>query len=210
VALGGPLELEAQASVGGDREDLLWFFAPGQREPTWRGLLVNMGITIGLVLIGFVILRTRRVQVMASSVRNRLGWTALAGGSALAMVSLLFVVFARLGDVGEILSWALSGVFVLTAVAGIVGLSYRLGSVTRRVSTASGAAFVGALLIALLQAIPIFGFVVFLAATILGLGCAVLSGFGQAPEWILDIVRRPPKVTATSEVPNGPPTRDSL
>jgi hypothetical protein len=202
VAAGGRLERGARASVGGEAESKSWFCLPGQRQLFLTSSLLFVLVNLGLVLIVALVLRPRRVAVLADTIGEHPLWTLLAGAGVLLVAAVLFVFSGRLGEVGEILDTGVSIALAVIMAAGCPGFAFWLGRRLPRVGGSLKAVLAGALLLTLLQLIPIAGVFVFLAAILLAPGCAVLSGFGSGADWLLSLLEhgRP----GLSSPPPGP------
>ena len=202
VAAGGRLERGAQASVGGDVESQWWFYVPGQRQLFLPAILLYTAVSLGLVLVASLVLRRRRVAVLADTISEHPVWTLLAGVGVLFVASVLLRFSVKLGEAGEILDTGVAIALAVTLVAGCPGLPLWLGRRLPRVGGSLQAALAGALLITLAQLVPIAGLFVFLVVILLAPGCAVLSGFGSGANWLLSLLEhgRP----GLSSPPPGP------
>jgi len=188
VAAGGRLERGPQASVGGEAESEWWFYVPGQRQLFLPCILLYAAVSLGLVLVSSLVLRRRRVAVLADTIGEHPVWTLLAGAGVLFVATVLLVFSGKLGDAGEILDTGVSIALAVTMAAGCPGFAFWLGRRLTRVGGSLQAALAGALLLTLLQLIPIAGVFVFLAVILLAPGCAVLSGFGSGANWLLSLL----------------------
>lgn len=202
VAAGGRLERGAQASVGGEAESAWWFYVPGQRQLFLPCILLYTAVNLGLVLVSSLVLRRRRVAALADTIAAHPVWTLLAGAGVLLVATVLLVFSVKLGDAGEILDTGVAIALAVTLVAGCPGFPLWLGRRLPRVGGSFRATLAGALLLTLLQLIPVAGVLVFLTAVLLAPGCAVLSGFGNGAHWLLSLLEhgRP----GLSSPPPGP------
>jgi hypothetical protein len=188
VAAGGRLERGPQASVGGEAESEWWFYVPGQRQLFLTSSLLFVLVNLGLVLIVALVLRRRRVAVLADTIAEHPVWTLLAGAGVLLVATVLLVFSVKLGDAGEILDTGVAIALAVTMAAGCPGFAFWLGRRLPRVGGSLRAALAGALLLTLLQLVPIAGVFVFVAVILLAPGCAVLSGFGSGANWLLSLL----------------------
>lgn len=210
-SVGGPLERGAQASVAGDTEAAAWVYIPGQRQLFLPAFSIYLGVM--LVLAGLVaqILRVHRVEVMAAAIRQHPALTLLAGCVAFAVAVLFLTLSNYLGKVQPVLATLVLLVLMLAAVVGSSGVSFWLGGKIPRLKSLLAATLAGALVITLLQAVPIAGAFVFCVFFVLALGCAILSGFGNAPRWLVERLagRRPLARRAPLESGQAPPPSSS-
>jgi hypothetical protein len=188
VAGGGKLERGAQASVGGETESAWWFYMPGQRQLFLASTLVFAAVNLGLVLVSSLVLRRRRVAALADAIAAHPVWTLLAGVGVLLVATAGFIFSIKFGEAAEILDTGVTIALAVTLVAGCPGVALWLGRRLPRVRDLFPRLLVGALLLTLLQLIPIAGVLVFLAVALLALGCAVLSGFGSRGDWLLSLL----------------------
>jgi hypothetical protein len=202
VAAGGRLERGAQTSVGGDVESKWWFYVPGQRQLFLPCILLYTAVNLGLVLVSSLVLRRRRVAALADTIAAHPVWTLLAGVGVLLAATVLLRFSGKLGEAGEILDTGVTIALAVTMAAGCPGFPLWLGRRLPRVGGSLQAALAGALLLTLLQLVPIAGVFVFLAVILLATGCAVLSGFGSGANWLLSVLEhgRP----GLSSPPPGP------
>lgn len=135
-----------------------------------------------LTLAAFLVMGERRVQVLADTMRHRPGMSFLVGLVTMFAWFVLSVVSAILAPLGNF-PFGLA-IFVLL-VAGYCGVSFRVGRSLLPASSALAAAVLGAVLVTLLQAVPVLGWAAFLILALLAIGAAVLSGFGSSTEWLI-------------------------
>ncbi|MFQ5696315.1 MAG: hypothetical protein ACE5HB_10030, partial [Terriglobia bacterium] len=186
AAVGGRVERDPQAKVGGQ-------VTSGGPMPVSMGGLFGLVvfffvgaavINLVLVLLGYLIAGQRRVETLAGTVRERAGLALLAGMGVVVGAVALFITSAFLGWVAAIVAPLVALALFVTLVAGYTGLSAWLGRVVAPTIAPLLAVLLGAVLITLLQFIPLVGFFAFLAFGLLALGSATLSGYGTAADWL--------------------------
>jgi hypothetical protein len=178
VAIGGYVEKDPQATVlgAGAPVSAPWFFLPGQRHLAWRGVIVLIGFFAWLALIFAALLRTRRLERFAESMRR---WyvTLLVGILLLAGFYFGFNFAERFGRWADWVDYGLGAILLILLGAGFAGLAYTVGGLFLPRTTFASVTIGAALLIAL-QLIPVGGFVVFVLVLVFALGNAVWSGLG--------------------------------
>ncbi len=189
VAVGGLVERDAQASVGGEVSSTpIPVFSRLPLSSLGRlllvGLLVGGALNLVLVLLSYLIARERRVEVIASTVRARAGLALLTGVGVLVGTILLFIIFSRMGPLTPALATLVSVALVITLVMGYTGICLWLGRSLARGRGPLVAILLGAVLITVLQLIPLLGLFAFLVFFLLALGSAALSGYGSAMDWL--------------------------
>jgi hypothetical protein len=201
VAAGGRLERGAQASVGGDAESKAWFYLPGQRHLFLRSSLLFAVVNVGLLLVAALVLRRRRVAVIADTIRQHPLWALLVGAGVLLLATILFVASARVGWAAAVLDTVVCVALGVILAAGYAGLAFWLGRGLPRVAGLLKAVLLGGLLLIIAQLVPILGLFAFLAALLLAAGCAVFSGFGHSVDWLPSRLRR--RRAAVQKPPTG-------
>ena len=150
----------------------------------------------------FAIMGPRRADTLAATVSRRAGMCFLIGvGVAIASVVLAvlvpFVFFWLPG-----LETAYSIAFFVVAAVGYTGVSLWVGRGLVKGGSGMGATILGAVLITLIQLIPVIGwFIAWPIFAFLALGAAVLSGFGTSVDWLLP---------RSETEPIGRPRRETL
>lgn len=176
---GGKIERHPQASVGGDVG-----VSPGLPGLLLLGLLACALSNVLLVLLAYAIAGEGRVQTVAGTVRERTGLALLAGLGVLVAAVALFIISSLLGPVTPIVALIVALGLLVTLVVGYTGLSSWLGGSVARSSGPLVAVLLGALLITILQLLPVLGLFVWLVFIVLALGSAALSGYGTATDWL--------------------------
>jgi hypothetical protein len=179
VAIGGPITYEGQVTTPG-REGysaLPWIHIPGQRSIGWRGALALFGFLIACVLLPIALLRPRRIQNVANASRRWIA-TGLLGLAAITVFTYLFdwidQSWAKGSDTFEIAGGV---VFLLLLAVGIAGIALAVGQRFFRGQFFPALA-AGTALFAVLELVPVAGFVVMMAGGCWAMGSAVWSGLG--------------------------------
>ncbi len=198
VVIGGQVERGPLSEIAGGVEHNRWMLLPGQRQFYLRGDLANLGVTILVVVFVYLVFRRRRIEAMAESVRKRYVLAPLVGVAITLLTSLLFNLVNRLGELRrleDVLNSTLGILFVSVLGVGATAASCAIGG---RLAPGRGAlarTLLGAAVINLTNAIPIVGFVVFSLFSLAAMGGALLSGFGQAADWLPKRFARRPAVS---------------
>jgi len=191
AVFGGKIDRDPGARVSGEvvaMPNLLWlilFFA-----------FLGLVITLVLVAITYAAAGERRIGTIAQVVRERTGVALLIGLAACVGFVVLIIIFAMMGPAAPILILVLIAIVVVTSLVGFTGVSSWMGSSVAKSAGPFAAVMLGAVLITLIQAIPLLGALAGIVFTFLALGSALLTGFGTHTNWLLERV---------SGSPAGPP-----
>ena len=187
VGVMGRVDIPAGAVVGGE------VVSVGQwGQVALSGLLVVLvlfllaGLVLQplLVLLCFVIMGEQRIGMLADTARHRAGFSFLVG-VGLVIASFVFSILAAFLPVpGAHFPFALALFVVL--VVGYAGVSYWVGRGLLPSSSALAAALLGAVLVTIIQLIPIIGQIAFMVFSMIALGSAALSGFGTSIDWLVE------------------------
>src|SRR5438067_1084971 len=184
VAVGGRLDRAPTAVVHGEASSTPFHF--GVVPPVvFLGMLLVPLLVFGIIaaLITWGIAGEPRIVNVADAIRFHTGPVLLAGFAACIGYLVLSRIFAFAHGASVILHLALAVVFLVLAVVGYTGLSYVIGS--RLASGASGLArvLIGALIITIIQFVPVLGWIAAVFFMFLALGAAALSGVGTSRNW---------------------------
>jgi hypothetical protein len=187
VSILGSVRAQDSGSVGGDIvSSESW--APIALSGVVIGLIIFLvaGIVIQplLVLLCFVLLGERRIAVLAETARRRSGMSFLIG-IALCIGSFIFSIAAAMTPIIS-LQIPFGLIMFCVLVVGYAGVSYWVGRGMLPRSGALAAAILGAVLVTIIQLIPIVGQIAFLIFSMMALGSAVLSGFGTSIDWLAE------------------------
>lgn len=206
VAVAGGVKLGPAAAIGGDAVSVFGS-VEGVRDGRVGGQVTTVRSIVPIVASGFVfvmvicliaalifqplttllcaaVLGPRRLDVLARTAASR-GLISFLVGIGLVFASFLFSVF------GVFIPFWVPGIhfpfglilFVLLIV-GYAGISYWVGrGMLPRVNPVL-AAFLGAVLVTILQMIPVVGWIMGFIFSMMALGIPVASGFGTAVDWM--------------------------
>jgi hypothetical protein len=186
AAFGGPLHRAPGAVVNGDVANPHAFgvFVGGLMLLFAVGLLALIPLGVVFALLGYAILRDRRINVMVAETEHDSGTVVLAGIGALAATVAISVLTLKAHLVHFPLRGVLLLLFCVTLFVGYTGVSAWVG---RRIARSSGPlamVLIGALIISVVQAIPVVGLFAFFVFMFLALGMAVTTGYGTAQGWL--------------------------
>ncbi len=195
VSVGGHVRGVDRAKIGGSVQSVQPFL------PAIRfGFLLLLAIFLiaGLVVqpllavLCHAILGERRVWVLAETTRSRAGLSFLLG---LGMVfgSFMLSIFGALNPfLAPLLSFPFWMLFFVLLVVGYTGISYWVGRSLVSTAGAMAATLLGAVLVTILQLIPVLGWMAFCVFSLMAMGSALLSGFGTATDWLIKRERLDP------------------
>jgi hypothetical protein len=188
VSVGGRIHGADRARIGGSVKSVQAFL------PVLRfGFLLMLAVflVLGLVVqpllavLGHAVLGERRVWVLAETTRSRAGLCFVLGLGLVAGWFMLSIVGALTPFVGPLLSFPVWMLYFVLLVVGYTGISYWVGRSLVSSSGAMAATLLGAVLVTILQLIPIVGWMAFFAFSLMAMGTALLSGFGTATDWLI-------------------------
>jgi hypothetical protein len=148
-------------------------------------LIVGLVVQPLLALVAFAGLGNRRVWVLAETARQRAGMSFVLGLgavfawfllNALAIVSPFWI---------PAFSFPFSLLFFVLMVVGYTGISYWVGRSLLSGSSPLAATLLGAVLVTVLQLIPVVGWMAFFVFSLMAIGAALLSGFGTSTDWMI-------------------------
>lgn len=176
VASGGHIEANSAAKINGDKTSIVWFLWPGQLLPRWQGAVVFTACYALIMLVfGAILRRVPLEKFSAAFSRHALG-TFLIGIVTLSLVTGLLFLSGKLGHWGNTVALILLAlIFVLVAI-GITTIAYWLGKTFLFQSSTAGALATGALLLVVLQLIPLVGTFLAFLLFVFAVGSSVLSG----------------------------------
>jgi carbonic anhydrase/acetyltransferase-like protein (isoleucine patch superfamily) len=178
VAMGGPVVREEGSKIGGKVEGSPYFYFPGQRQVFLPGSLAVVAFSVALVLLGYPILRGRRVRAMSEILRRRpIAWL-LAGVLVMASGAGVLTTAEFFGDWEDAVIYTILIVIGVLTILGFPGLSLVLGERILPRQATLVATLAGTLLAALLLLIPVAGLIFFSLGVIASCGAAVVSRFG--------------------------------
>lgn len=187
VAVGGHVRNDPASHVG--REIISRPYIRGFGLYGIAGLLVIFLVpfsifNIVMALIACAIMGRQRVEVEVTTLRMQPLMAILGGMAALVGAVILCFICSLMGPTAAVIIMSVVGaiLFVLM-VAGYAGVSSWLGHGLSLRGTVA-ALVLGAVIISVLQLIPIFGVALFVVFVLLAIGSAGVSGFGTTTDWL--------------------------
>jgi hypothetical protein len=186
VAIGGGVSRDPAAVVSGDvvSQSIPRFFGAGLLGALLAVLLFGLPLVIVLVLLAYLIAGQRRVETVAATIRTQAGMSILVGVGALALTVFAFWLASKMRPISGLVAVAIILVVCATTVLGYTGVSSWMGRLVSRSSGPLAAVLIGAILVVLIQAIPLVGAIALLVFLLMALGSAVTSGWGTASTWL--------------------------
>jgi len=186
VSIGGRLARDDQARVGGEAVSQPGIARMGKGLVAFFlfGMVACAIGSIILALLCYAIAGERRLQTIAETVRQRGGIAFLVGLAALVSTFVLFFIASLIGPATPFMATAVCILLVVTLVVGYAGLSTWVGRSLAPTASPLAVLLLGAVIIIILQAIPLLNLLTFPIFSLLALGSAILSGFGNAPDWM--------------------------
>lgn len=186
IAVGGYVEKKDGRAIGGEALGIPYVIIPGQLSPTALGSLALAAFNLFFVAIAFSALRARRVTNTANAIRYRSGLVMISGIVALGVLYALNSLCGYLGRAEDGAEIALGALLLAVAAVGATGLGSAVARIAFPETKGIVTVLAGILALTLLELVPLFGVVVFVAGGLVSLGAAVASGFGArgflAPE----------------------------
>ena len=186
VSVLGGISGLSDAQVGGDVHQSGGEFGPTLAVGVIALLVVAVVLAIAVMpLVAFItisILGPRRVAVLQETIAQRAGFCLLLGfGAWVASIVLpIFLFWLPPAD------FAISVAFFVVAAVGYAGVSYWMGQVLVKSRSMKATGVLGAIIVTILQFIPILGWFIFWPVFgFLALGAAILSGFGTSVDWMM-------------------------
>src|SRR5579872_7074328 len=197
TTVGGRLERAPSAQVGGDITSPSLGSGTGLLALLLAPLICLLLVGVVLSVLCVAIFGERRIETIVSALRQHTGLGLLAGVGVLAGFVVLVAVFHWTGPLAPVVFIGLTVGLLVMAVLGYTAVSAWIGHGVAPTAGLMGAVVVGAVLVGVLQAVPVIGL---LAAVIFGLfalGGAALSGLGSNPDWLSQrLSNRPPASSA--------------
>jgi hypothetical protein len=187
VSVGGRVQGAQSARIGGEVKSVQAFL------PFLRFgfvLLLIIFLLLGLVvqpllaLLCFAVMGERRVWVLAETTRSRAGMSFVLGLGIVFGWMMLNIVGGMTPFI-PVLWFPLFLALLVLLVVGYTGISYWVGRGMLSSSGAMAATLLGAVLVTVLQLIPLVGWMAFFVFSLMAMGAALLSGFGLSTEWLI-------------------------
>ena len=153
-------------------------------------LLAALVIQPVLALVCGAILGEKRLAVLAETARRRAGLSFVLGLGVMVASFLLTVLSAIIPLWIPGLQFPFSAVMFVLVVVGYAGISYWVGHGLASRAGPLVAVLLGAVLVAILQPIPIVGWLAGFIFFMMALGVPLLSGFGTSPDWLTARAKR--------------------
>lgn len=186
IAVGGYVRTSDGGAIGGKSLGIPYVIIPGQLSPTALGSLALAAFNVFFVGISFAILGARRVTNTANAIRYRSGLVMISAIISLAVLYALNALCVNLGRAEDAAEIVLGALLLGIASAGATGLGSAVARIAFPETKGIVTVLAGILALTLLELVPLFGIVVFVAGGLVSLGAAVASGFGTrgylAPE----------------------------
>lgn len=185
AVFGGSIDRAATASIGGEVGE---FSVPFGGLGIWGLLLVCFLLALVshliLVLLAWITAGETRISTVALAARTRAGMSLLAGVATVVAAVIMLTISSLLGPLAGLVAVLVCLGALATLVLGYAGLSLWIGGKAAPSRTPLAMLVLGALLITLLQFIPLLGLFLFLFFAVMALGAAVLSGWGNSSDWL--------------------------
>jgi cytoskeletal protein CcmA (bactofilin family) len=201
--VGGRLDRDPGATIKGDVAQQHFPLSGHLGMLLIVPLLIAVVFGVLLVVVCYLILGQRRVEIMAASLRTHAGSALLAGVGVLVGFLVLLFIFHWTGPLNAVVGLFLSIAIFVATIVGYTGLSAWVGRGLSASMAPLGAVILGAIVIGLLQAIPLLGLIPALLFSLFALGSVALSGFGTSPDWLSQHFSSHPSP------PNVPPAHGS-
>ena len=197
--VGGKLQRDPSAQIGGEVSN------PSLPGGAGALALILLGPLIFLLVIGVVlcalcvaVLGERRIETVVQALRQHTGLGILAGLGVIISFVILVGAFHWAGPLAPLVFIALSLGMVALAIVGYTGVSAWIGHNLAPSAGLMGAVIAGAVLVGVLQAIPLLGAFAITIFGLLALGGAALSGMGTNPEWLSQRISNRPAPPASA------------
>jgi len=197
--VGGKLQRDPSAQIGGEVSN------PSLPGGAGGLALILLGPLIFLLVAGVVIcvlcvavLGERRIETVVQALHQHTGLGLLAGVGVVVGFVILVGAFHWAGPLAPLVFIALSLGMVALAIVGYAGVSAWIGHNLAPHAGLMGAVIAGAVLVGVLQAIPLLGAFAITIFGLLALGGAALSGMGTDPEWLSQRISNRPAPPASA------------
>jgi cytoskeletal protein CcmA (bactofilin family) len=183
--VGGKLQRDPTARVDGDISNpALMVHGGGLALLLLAPFLFMLVVGVVLCVLCVAVLGERRIEIVVDSLRRHTGLGLLAGLGVLVGFVILLVVFHWTGPLAPIVFIGLSLALLALTIVGYAGVSAWIGHGLAPAAGLMGAVIAGAVLVGVLQAVPLLGAFAITIFGLLALGGAALSGLGTNPEWL--------------------------
>jgi hypothetical protein len=188
VGVGGGVARDTGATVGGEVTSSAHFPIMGGMMGLGTlfliGLVGSIPVAIVLSILCYLILGQERVEVMVASLRSRTGPAMLAGLAVLVGATLVMFLFPHTGTLKPIVVFVIAVAVCVTMIVGYTAVSMWAGRGVARGAGPFGAVIIGAIIVAIAQAIPFIGVFLFIVFMLAAVGVAAVTGFGTHSDWL--------------------------
>jgi hypothetical protein len=202
--VGGKLERDPSARIEGEVSNPSLAGGAGGLAVLLLGPLIFMLVAgVLLCVLCMAVVGERRIEIIVSALRQHSGLALLAGLGVLAGFVVLVAVFHLTGPVAPLIALVLSLALLGLAILGYTAVSAWVGHGVAPNAGPMGAVVAGALLVMIVQAVPLLGAFAILIFGLLALGGAALSGLGSDPEWLLQRLSNRPAAPTPGTASGG-------
>ena len=188
TTVGGAVERDSAASVGGDVVVNHHFPVMGGMMGMGTfflaGLLMSIPLTLILCVICYFILGQQRVEVMVGALRGRTGPAMLAGLAVLIGATIVMIFFPHSGALKPIVVVVIAIAVCITMIVGYTAVSMWAGRGIAKGASPIAALILGAIIVAVVQSIPLIGFFLVIVFALAAVGTAITTGFGTHSDWL--------------------------
>ena len=190
VAVGGAVDRAGNATIRGDADSFPYFFMPGQRSFHPIGAAVFLTVNLSLALLGAAIIGGKRAANIANGVVRHPLLTGFIGTLLMASWVCLWILADRNSLTIRIAAWSGHAIILVFLYCGALGLAWMVGRMCAPSRPVPVQWLAGSLIWISLLMIPVAGSFVLMAAMILALGAAPVSGLGKNADWLSGCCRR--------------------
>ncbi len=188
AVFGGKIQRDPSATIGGQTTEFGGGFIFGAGALGILGLILVVLSFVGIVLylVVYAIAGRPRIEVTTAMVGQQM-MTAAVYGMGVAAVGVALILGAAFGLGGSARAIVIVTValfLLLLALVGNTAVALWLGRLVAKTAGPLGAIAVGALLMILMQFVPIAGSLAHLFFQLVGLGAAALTGLGSSAGWL--------------------------
>jgi hypothetical protein len=226
VAVAGKVVRTGTGSIGGDVTSLdlgiprhawwslpggVWWTSPAKLGGWWFYIAYIGGLMILSALLSVVVIALfpQRMSTIADGVIAKPGWSLLYG-VLLAMLALPVAIILAITCVGIPLVAVQAVLIIMLVIAGTAGMKLAIG---QRIGEAAGqpmrslllAGVLGSFVMSLLHLVPFIDGVVVYTLLTVGIGAALMTGFGARPDWLPSRLDRSNRSIPATVGPYTPP-----
>ncbi len=185
VVFGGSVHRDPTATIGGEVKQFGGFWIFGAGTIGILGLLLVIGSVFGIVLylLCYAIAGRPRIETITAVASRNLMNAALYGLGivAVGVALILGAAFGLSGGARVLVLVAVGLCLLVVAMVGNTAVALWLGRTVAKSAGPVGAIALGALLLILIQFVPLAGALAHIFLQLVGLGAAALTGLGSSP-----------------------------